>query len=312
MAFRLRPAESVSQGLRRLAAKELRSARDELRRTTPPRDVAILEARKSVKKVRAIVQLIKDDDGRLAGGLKRLRTINRRLSELRDADAVVGILATLRSRNPRLFSEHTFARVRRHLLARKQAAMEAAERDGTWKKVGKELRKLRRAAKRWRPTHRGFAALAPGIRVSHQRGRKALARARKRHRASDFHEWRKQIKALWYELRLVEGRTQSIRRDVRALHLAATWLGDDHNVTVLCAELSKRPSICGGPEDLVRLRLAADRYQRDLRKKSIHGAQRIYVRAPGDYQRGVKRAWKAWRRRQDRARHVHESRRTAA
>ena len=32
-----------------------------------------------------------------------------------------------------------------------------------------------------------------------------MARARKGQRAADFHEWRKQIKALWYELRLVEG-----------------------------------------------------------------------------------------------------------
>jgi hypothetical protein len=60
MAFRLRPGESVAHGLRRLAKKELRSAWTELRKTDPPPDEAIHDARNSVKKVRAVMDLIRD------------------------------------------------------------------------------------------------------------------------------------------------------------------------------------------------------------------------------------------------------------
>src|SRR5262249_61758788 len=98
-------------------------------------DEAIHEARKSVKKVRAILELIEPDGVRAAKSQKRLRTVNRILSGLRDADAMMEILAKLSSRSPRLFSEHTFARIRRRLLSHKRSAMEVAQRKGAWKKV---------------------------------------------------------------------------------------------------------------------------------------------------------------------------------
>jgi CHAD domain-containing protein len=282
MAFRIRPNESVSQGLRRVVKKELSSARTELRKASPPPDDAIHEARKSIKKVRAVMELIAADDGHgLAGCRKRVRKVNRMLSALRDADAMLAILAKLRSKAPHAFDEHTFARVRRRLSSHKQTLMKDARHDAVWKSVDRELRKVRKKAKQWRPMHRQFGALAPGIRVSYRRGRKALARARKGQGAADFHEWRKQIKALWYQLRLVQRCGPGIGKDVRVLHQAETWLGDDHNVVVLCAELSKDASLC----DIARLRRAADRYQCELRRKAIASAAGIYRSRPAIYVR---------------------------
>jgi hypothetical protein len=58
MAFRLRRRESVGHGLRRWARNQLRSAAIELRPAGLPTDESIHEAPKSVKKARALVQLI--------------------------------------------------------------------------------------------------------------------------------------------------------------------------------------------------------------------------------------------------------------
>ena len=121
-----------------------------------------------------------------------------------------------------------------------------------------------------------------------------MARARKSQRAADFHEWRKQIKALWYELRLVEGSGPRIRRDVAALHRAEAWLGNEHDVVVLCDELSKDGPQADARIDLDRIRLAGDRYQCELRTKALAGTARIYARAPGEYATSVRREWKAW------------------
>ena len=93
-----------------------------LLRTRQPGDEAIHEARKSVKKVRAIVQLIETDDGRgIGGGKKRLRAANRALSHVRDADVMILTLQKLLDRWPHLLSEHTLARVRHQLAAHKDA-----------------------------------------------------------------------------------------------------------------------------------------------------------------------------------------------
>jgi hypothetical protein len=138
-----------------------------------------------------------------------------------------------------------------------------------------------------------------------------MARARRRQRAADFHEWRKEVKALWYQLRLVEGSSHGMRRDVQALRRAETWLGDDHNIVVLCAQLSSDASLGRSQIDVKRLQCTADEYQRRLREKSIAKARAIYAIRSGVYLRRIKRAWKAWHR-QQRTRRRSSARRSAA
>ena len=131
-----------------------------------------------------------------------------------------------------------------------------------------------------------------------------MAHARKSQRAADFHEWRKQIKALWYELRLVERSGPRIRRDVKSLHRAEAWLGSEHNVVVLCDELSKDVPQGDSRIDLDRVRLVGDRYQCELRTKALASTKRIYERAPREYANSVRGEWKRWHTRQRRRQHV--------
>jgi CHAD domain-containing protein len=293
MAFRVRRGESIAHGLRRLARKELASAREQLQRTTPPDDDAIHEARKSMKKVRAIVHLVETDRGRgLADNKKRLRAVSRTLSQSRDADAMTVILQKLVDQRPHVLSEHTLARVRHQLSDHKNAVARATARDGSWKEVANELRTVRAAVKRWSPAHKRFGALAPGLRKTHKRGRKAMTRALQRHRATDFHEWRKQIKALWYELRLIEDSAPRIHRDAEVLNHAETWLGDDHNVVVLCAYLSSNQSSWHDSNEFQRMMRVGDRYQQELRRKAIASTKAIYGVPTSVYVRRVKSDWR--------------------
>jgi CHAD domain-containing protein len=299
MAFRVRPEESIAHGLRRLAKKELASARQQLQRTSPPDDDAIHEARKSVKKVRAVVHLIEADDGRgLRGSKKRLRAVSRALSQSRDADAMIVILQKLLDRQPRLLSEHTLARVRHLLADHKHAVAQRTAREGSWKAAVQELRALHAAVKRWSPAHNRFGTLAPGLRVTHSRGRKAMARALERHRAADFHEWRKQLKALWYELRLIESSGAVLHKDAVTLSRAETWLGEDHDVVLLCAYLSSNQPFAYDSIEFQRLKQVGRQYQQELRRKAIASTKAIYGTPAGAYVRRIKRAWKNWDRQQ--------------
>jgi CHAD domain-containing protein len=311
MAFCVRPRESIAHGLRRLAKKELASAREQLLRTRQPGE-AIHEARKSVKKVRAVVHLIETDDGRgLGDGRKRLRAANRALSQVRDADAMILTLQKLIDRWPHLLSEHTLARVRHQLADHKNAVLRTAARESPWKEVADNLRRARAAIKRSSSAHRRFGGLAPGLRVTHKFGRKAMARALERQGDVDFHEWRKHIKTLWYELRLIETSGARIHRDVEALNRAETSLGDDHDVAVLCAYLSGSQALGKDSVEFQRLRQKAERYQQELRRRAIASTKTIYAAPTGAYIREVKRAWKNWDRRNRASRSADQSRRRA-
>ena len=303
MAFRLRPDESITRSIRRLAKKELRSARAVLLKTLPPPDEAIHEARKSIKKVRAVLDLIKADEGHgLGGSRKRLREINRTLSELRDDDAMVEILKAIEQKNRALLRQKTSAGIHRRLAERKKRALEAAHEDGAWKTIERDCRELIEIIRHARPSHRRFGALAPGIRQAYRGGRKAMARARSSRRAADFHEWRKQVKTLWYQLRLLEGCSAAVTRDVARLNRVETSLGNDHNVAVLCEVLSADLA----PHELEPFRRAATQYQRQLRGRALAGGKRTYGRTTVVFMRTIKGAWKAFER-QHTARRQHKA-----
>jgi hypothetical protein len=122
-----------------------------------------------------------------------------------------------------------------------------------------------------------------------------MHRAIARGRAVDFHEWRKQVKTLWYELRLIQDYGPGIRRDIAALDRAERWLGEDHNMVVLCGELSKDVSPGNALIDIDRLRLAGDR-DPVTRAKAIASLRSVYLHDPGAYLRGIKAAWTSARR----------------
>jgi CHAD domain-containing protein len=297
MAFHIRPDESTADGLRRLARKELASARNNLERTEQPSQDAIHEARKSVKKVRAIVEVVKTDKGHvLKGDRKRLRAVNRVLSRSRDADVLNETLSKLLDRRPALLSEHTRARLRLQLSSYRDAVAQAADRDDAWDDLVDELRDVRAHVKRWSPAHERFEVLARGLRATHKRGRKAMTRALESRRAADFHEWRKEMKALWYQLRLLEEAGQAIQRDVERLHDAEAWLGDDHNVVVLCAHISSTRSCALDAFDVQRFSRHAEQYEERLRRKAIARAGSIYRTGTRTYVRRIERTWKGWTR----------------
>ncbi len=296
MSFTLNPSTRVDRTLRRLARKELRDARRELDNSHRVTAESVHEARKRVKKVRAILRMIESDAGQgLDGSRKGLRRVAHQLSRVRDADSMVEIVDKLQQKQPRPFDEQSLRLLRRWIADRRKRIRQKAIHDKAWASAAKELRSIRRGAKRWRPSHQSFGVLSHGIADTLRRGRKALQRATKRRRADDFHNWRKEMKALRYQLRLLEPASQAIRRDIRALHDAEASLGDDHNIVVLCGALATDGSTVTAPL-IRRLRTAADRYHADARKRALAVARRIYSRKPRRYVRELKRAWTRWER----------------
>jgi CHAD domain-containing protein len=291
MAYRLRADESIADGLRRVARKELESAHEELKNDRgTAAGKTIHEVRKRIKKVRAIVALIESDRGRgLGKSRKRLRRVSRALSPLRDADAVLELVDTLQRGRRKAFDEHTVARIRKLLTAEQRAVAAAASKDRVRQRIDRDITKLATAAKRWRPRHKRVRALEPGLRRVFRRGQKARTRAIEQGRAADFHEWRKGLKALWYQLRLVEPFAPALGKQIQLLHQATSWLGDDHNADVFCRQVVAK----GAQRDAQEVQRVVSRFQDDLRRKAVGRTQAFFEPKPAVFVRNVTRALKA-------------------
>src|SRR6185437_17141784 len=97
MAYRLKKGESVPDGIKRITAGEIDSAIERLEHCgRKNRDEAIHEARKSVKKIRGALRLLRPELGdtyRDENG--RFRELGHRLSGIRDAQATLEMFDAL-------------------------------------------------------------------------------------------------------------------------------------------------------------------------------------------------------------------------
>src|ERR1035438_9205365 len=141
MAYRLQPGESVREGLRRIAREELSSAAAGLRQATArTRDDAIHEARKSVKKVRAILRLMRGELGdTYAIENRRLRDVARRLSVYRDGTVMIETLDQLGEHHKDDRSTRALAAMRRGLLENQRRQRRSPRMIGAMHRAGEAL-----------------------------------------------------------------------------------------------------------------------------------------------------------------------------
>ncbi len=138
----------------------------------------------------------------------------------------------------------------------------------------------RKQVKRWKIPD-GFDTLGSGIEDAYRRGRRALRRARDRPTDDHMHEWRKSVKHLWYQVRLIERAAPSVLEAlVTALDDLAEALGDDHDLAVLVDRLAADPKSFGGKQGVKRARRLARGQQADLRRRAFRLGATVYAETP--------------------------------
>jgi CHAD domain-containing protein len=282
----LREDESVSKGLNRLVRKQLRSAVERL--TSDASDEAIHDARKRIKKVRAVLHLAGTD---LGGdrALKRLRRGSHALSPLRDMDAMIEAARTLGT--GRSAGQTTLAGViNRQLTTEKARLNTTARRDEAREDAARALDRLRRDAGDWHWKHIDDSLLTKAITRCYKRARNTMQDARTERQEERFHKWRKRVKTLWYALRLLEDRAPSLRRSIADLKRLETWLGDDHNLLVL-QEHFRSATSAAGPRLHIDLQMLTDRRHRELRRQALAMGSRLFAQPPKVFAQRLRRIW---------------------
>ena len=300
MARRLNPEAVGTEKVRRLVRRQAKKALNDLPSGGQPRDVAVHEARKRIKRARAALRLIREPLGerRFRRENEALRDAARPLSEVRDAkilveafDGLVG--AAGRSNGTPVkgvrdaLVRHQL-RVRRRLFGGKQAL----------KPTRSALQSVRGRAHRWPLRGRGWPALEAGVRRVYRAGRKQLARVRRHPSDESLHELRKQTKYLWHQLEMLEPMAPApIGAMVRQAHQLSDHLGDDHDLAVLRVRLSRMNG--QAPRQAIRsVSRLIDRARGGLRAKAFEVGERVYAEKPLRFSRRLEDRWRAWRKKQ--------------
>src|SRR5450759_3837318 len=168
MAYRLKADESVPEGIKRIVKEEFDSALGQLSGNSPGNvAVSIHEARKSVKKIRAVLRIIRAE---LAGDYqsenRRLQAVGRKLSELRDAGVMVETLDKVKAKYHDQIGGHSLDLIRRGIVERKKQAEKQAKTGKLFAQLAGTLRGCAKRVNKWRLHTDGFAAIAPGLEES--------------------------------------------------------------------------------------------------------------------------------------------------
>jgi len=296
VAYKLNPGERLPLAIKRVLREELDSAIASLGQATgKERDSPIHEARKSIKKIRGVLRLIQPEIGRRIFSREndRFRKIAHTLSELRDAGAMIEIfdaLITHEEGEQRELAPAVLA-LRKHLVAEKRRMERSAQ---VGKVLGKAIAALEAARKRLDSLplkKEGWNAIAPGLRRSYRKGRKVLAVVQRDGTADSFHRLRKRVKDHWYHIRLLDppaaGDGAAYERSLKDLE---TWLGDDHNLTVLREKLTNSP-VDGAIQGIEAVTNLAESYGQDLRIKASELGERVYRPKPKQVTKDCARLW---------------------
>jgi len=303
LSFEFQSKESVEQGVRRIGSAEIRELIALLggkRRIS--RDKLVHEARKGLKKLRALARLVRGAVGERTYRRENraFRNAGRGLAAARDAAVLVDCFDKLLERYPRGVSADEHQQVRGRLLALRRAA--ARDRGDRGREEALRLvRHAKRHVAKWPVGRNDFAAIEPGLRRIFHQSRRAFHAVLGDRSAENLHEWRKRVKDLWHAAQLI----QPIWPDVLTqfgdrAHELADCLGDDHDLAVLrqtIAELSggtgqgKQAGMSAPPQQAL-----IDARRRELQQAAIDLGQRLYGETADAFVQRMRWYWEAWRK----------------
>ena len=222
-----------------------------------------------------------------------MRDAARRLSALRDAEALLETYDKLSERFAEEIDRRRIVPVRRALAARR-AALGEDDLEEPVAAFCADLAAVRERIPSW-PQAGDFDVLSTGLRRTYKRARKAMRAAYDAPSDERFHDWRKRVKYHRYHLELlaelwprqVGGR----RKEVKAL---GGRLGDEHDLAVLQATLAAADGRFGGDSAQSLLALA-ERRRAELRAVMRPLGQRLFAERPRALARRFEVYWRAAR-----------------
>jgi CHAD domain-containing protein len=271
-----------------------------------PADPAELvhEARKAIKRMRALARLLRDELGEheFSRVNASLRSAGRRLGGARDAEVRLATLRELIERHPHALApsqgssngsgprREGIRRLEEQLRHERLNSSQPSDID----EVLADIAAMRDQLARWSLVDIDFGTLSPGLRRVYREGRQRYARCAREHGhdEQDVHDWRKRVKSLYYALDMLGAKkAKGARRAARRADRLGDLLGSEHDLWMLCAYVEEHPEAFGADtaaKDELLKRI--EQRRRHLRKRALSLGARLYKRKPGRFTRRIGRA----------------------
>jgi len=297
MPYRIKRKEAVRKAAVRITREQLDRAVDEARDLRRPMDDRVHQLRARIKRARAALHLVQSN-GHLRGRARRddrwMRDVARSLARSRDATVQADTLRKLAERFPEELPRAGEALTR--------IEVRVVRRDAG-RKIGGQLDRAVTALKRgcdgigrW-AVNSGRRAVERGIRLAYRKARRLARGLRVDDTPERFHGWRKTVKRLGHQLRLLREAGPELWWTLGApLERLGELLGDAHDLASLRARVAAEPQLFGTAGDRKVLLAVLDRESAALQAEARGLGAEVLSARPREIAARVDRAWRAWRR----------------
>lgn len=257
---------------------------------------AVHESRKSTKRVRAVLRMIRFEIGEQIYRYEDawMRDTARMVAPIRDAYAVADSFDVLDRIYGHLLVDGVLEEVQTRLRFRRDRIETRAMEDPQL--VTTVVDRFEKALGRYSnwptdPSTRTiygagirdeFAAIGPGFNKTYDQGRRQMVHAYKVPTPENFHQWRKNVKYLRHQMELMTPLWPEV-----VVGMAITFerigemLGQDHDLAVLMKTLDENVDICPDPVQRSLIRALANQRRTDLQTAARILGRRVFAEEPG-------------------------------
>lgn len=305
--FVLSPDEPLGQGLVRISVEQFDKAIFGLTEGEDV-DVAIHEARKAMKRLRALLRLVRGEIGERAYRFENdtLRDAGRLIAPVRDGAVMAGTVAGLRVRFERFLSPDAFLGLELGLTERAASMREGVVGDQRiLEGLVATLQSARSRYLAWpvdesqrgrgrRPIRHAFDAIGPGLRETYGRGRREMHEAMARPSTESFHLWRKRVKYLRHQIEVLDPLWPEVMTPLAgALDRLGEMLGTEHDLAEFVRLLGERPDLCPDPIERALAAALARQRRSELQMAAVALGTRVYAERADGFTARIEGYWES-------------------
>lgn len=273
---------SLARQIQELALRQLDLALEQVTKPARNYDEAIHETRRCLKRVRAILRLVREELSETTFDRDNfyLRDVGRRLAALRDAAVVLETFDDLKNRHTTQFSRRSWRELKKELCAQRPSTQSLPK---TMAAIANRLRTARRRVGNWEMDFDEEAVLRKGIAKIYKKGSRVMKEALDAPTAENFHEWRKQVNHLRHQLQILQHlNIGDVKEPLQKFKALARTLGLNNDLAVLSQQFHHSRPKAGDPirESLQELIRA---HSSDLKSEAAHLGQQLYKRKTKDF-----------------------------
>jgi CHAD domain-containing protein len=270
--------------LRELVSRELSAVAGTLRQRSALDEEIVHEARKSLKRARACLRLLRKATGKpfYFHQNAQLRDAARPLGHIRDSHVLMERTNSLLEdeKNPR--RRTVLMKLRREIDRNRRKMHDEARREGTLEKSALIIEEAARRIKAQRIATTNGHEVESGIKRIYRKGRAALEAAISNRTDDNLHEFRKQTKYMGHAIKVLAPEAHdTLAKFIERVDAIGDDLGGDHDLVVLQIKIGGATVSIGTTQ--LKLLARINSLRTDLQRSALKQGKRLYKYKAGRF-----------------------------